>query len=115
MEGYFANSTKELMRKIQDDSFISKIKDTVIAAPSDFDWCPLYYTEVISDVDNSPYCIFLVGSEMCIRDRYYTEVISDVDNSPYCIFLPKDKVFEFNQFMVSTAFKERFKLVKYLI
>lgn len=87
MGGYFANSTKELMRKIQDDSFISKIKDTVIAAPSDFDWCPLYYTEVISDVDNSP----------------------------YCIFLPKDKVFEFNQFMVSTAFKERFKLVKYLI
>ena len=87
MEGYFANSTKELMRKIQDDSFISKIKDTVIAAPSDFDWCPLYYTEVISDVDNSP----------------------------YCNFLPKDKVFEFNQFMVSTAFKERFKLVKYLI
>uniref|UniRef100_UPI003FEFE4C8 hypothetical protein n=1 Tax=Succinivibrio sp. TaxID=2053619 RepID=UPI003FEFE4C8 len=58
MEGYFANSTKELMRKIQDDSFISKIKDTVIATPSDFDWCPLYYTEVISDVDNSPYCIF---------------------------------------------------------
>lgn len=76
-----------LGRKIQDDSFISKIKDTVIATPSDFDWCPLYYTEVISDVDNSP----------------------------YCIFLPKDKVFEFNQFMASTAFKERFKLVKYLI
>lgn len=87
MEGYFANSDKELMRKIQDDSFISKVKNTVIDAPSDFDWCPLYYTEVISDVDNSP----------------------------YCIFLPKDKVFEFNQFMVSTAFKERFKLVKYLI
>lgn len=87
MEGYLANSTEELMEKIQNPFFISKIKDTVIAAPSDFDWCPLYYTEVISDVDNSP----------------------------YCIFLPKDNVFEFNQFMVSTAFKERFKLVKYLI
>lgn len=87
MEGYLANSTEELMEKIQNPFFISKIKDTVVGSPNDFDWRPLYYTEVISENE---------------KDRY-------------CIFLPKDKVFEFNQFMVSTAFKEHFKLVKYLI
>lgn len=85
MEGYLANSTEELMKKIQDDSFISKIKDTVVGSPNDFDWRPLYYTEVISENG---------------KDRY-------------CIFLPKDKVFEYDQFRDCKSVQELYRLIVY--
>lgn len=62
MEGYFANSEKELMRKIQDDSFISKIKDTVID----------YRTvKVISDSeDNRQYTFFLPKNKVFECNQY---------------------------------------------
>lgn len=64
MEGYFANSDKELMRKIQDDSFISKVKNTVI-----------------DDKDRN----FGYGKKI-------VKIISDSeDNRQYTNFLPKNK------------------------
>ncbi len=84
MEGYFANSDKELMRKIQDDSFISKVKNTVI-----------------DDKDRN----FGYGKKI-------VKIISDSeDNRQYTNFLPKNKVFECNQYTFCTSIQALYCLI----
>ena len=84
MEGYLANSTEELMEKIQNPFFISKIKDTRIEPSS----VPFSYEEV-------------------------TKVISENEEYRYCIFLPKDKVFEYDQFRDCKSVQELYSLIVY--
>lgn len=84
MEGYLANSTEELMEKIQNPFFISKIKDTRIEPSS----VPFSYEEV-------------------------TKVISENEKYRYCIFLPKDKVFEYDQFRDCKSVQELYSLIVY--
>ena len=81
MEGYFANSEKELMRKIQDISFISKITDVVIKYDYDFG---RDVVKVISDAE---------------------------DNRLYIRFLPKNKVFECNQYRFCTSIQDLYCLI----